>query len=208
VVVFHCSGTLPSTVLGPARALGAHVASVHPIKSFADPATAVKTFSGTFGAIEGDSQACQVLSDAFSRCGAILFDVNPQQKTTYHAATVFASNYLVALVEVSLRCFQQAGVPRETAQRVIEPMVWGTVDSIFRFDPVRALTGPIARGEASVVAQQCEALALGEETVLRLYRDLGRVAIDLSAAQGRASPEALAVIRQLVEGGDKDNFGD
>src|SRR5689334_18429333 len=35
-VVFHCSGALASLELGAAAAAGARVASVHPLKSFAD----------------------------------------------------------------------------------------------------------------------------------------------------------------------------
>jgi predicted short-subunit dehydrogenase-like oxidoreductase (DUF2520 family) len=205
VVVFHCSGALTSTVLEPAQACGAQGASVHPIKSFADPAMAVQTFVGTYAAIEGDPDACQLLGDALARCGAVPIDVDPQQKATYHAATVFASNYLVAVIEVALRCLQRAGIPRETGLKVLEPMVSGAVGECFRLGPVRALTGPIARGEVMVVAKHCEALAPGEETIHRLYRDLGRIASDLSAAQGSASSQALTAIRELITSGSSPN---
>ncbi|HJQ61974.1 MAG TPA: DUF2520 domain-containing protein, partial [Burkholderiales bacterium] len=36
-VVFHCSGALSSTELLPAGLRGAHTASIHPVKSFAEP---------------------------------------------------------------------------------------------------------------------------------------------------------------------------
>ena len=38
-LVFHASGSLSSAILTPVRAAGAHVGSVHPIHSFADPAS-------------------------------------------------------------------------------------------------------------------------------------------------------------------------
>jgi predicted short-subunit dehydrogenase-like oxidoreductase (DUF2520 family) len=198
-VVFHCSGALASTVLEPARALGASIASIHPIKSFADPATATESFAGTFCAIEGDPPACAVLSDALKRCGGIPFAIQPQSKTIHHAATVLASNYLVALMELALRCFEHSGVARETALRVLGPLAAGTISNVSQLGPIRALTGPIARGEASVVASHCEALGQWDASVQVLYKALGRVALDLAAAQGTATPEALAAIRSLLQ---------
>ncbi len=199
-VVFHCSGSLPSTVLEPARARGASIASIHPVKSFADPSVAAETFAGTFCALEGDAPACEVLREAMRRCGAITFAVRPEMKTVYHAATVVVCNYLVALMEVGLRCFQQAGLPRETAMEVIRPIVEGTIDNVFEQGPVRALTGPIARGEPSVVQSQCEALGRWDEQIRRIYQSLGQVAVELSAAQGNADPEALAAIKEALRG--------
>jgi len=197
-IVFHCSGPLPSTVLEPARKRNAWIASAHPVKSFAEPHVAIETFAGTFCALEGDPQACEVLRDALQRCGAIPFSVAPESKMIYHAATVFVCNYLTALMEVGLRCFEKAGVPRETAVKVAEPLVRETVENVVKLGPIRALTGPIARGEVSVVAQQTAALGQWDAHIRGLYQALGRVALDLSAAQGNAAPESLAAIRAIL----------
>jgi predicted short-subunit dehydrogenase-like oxidoreductase (DUF2520 family) len=198
VVVFHCSGSLSSTVLEPAQRHDAWIASAHPVKSFVEPQVAVKTFAGTFCALEGDPQACEVLCDALQRCGAIPFLVAPQGKTIYHAATVFVCNYLAVLMEVGLRCFEQAGVGRETAVKAAEPLIRGTLDNLIKLGPTRALTGPIARGEVSVVARQVEALGHWDAQIRDLYRTLGQLALELSAAQGNADTDSLAAIRALL----------
>ncbi|NQT14036.1 MAG: DUF2520 domain-containing protein [Planctomycetes bacterium] len=198
VIVFHTSGSLPSSLLEPARSQGALAASLHPVKSFADPATASKTFAGTFCALEGDPQACDVLRDALRPCRATTFPVDPEFKTIYHAATVIVCNYLVALMEVGLKCFEKSGISRETAEKIIEPIVRGTIDNVFRLGPVQALTGPIARGELSVVEAEAEDLCAWDDLIGRIYRELGHVAVDLSAAQGTASPDALAAIEQAL----------
>jgi predicted short-subunit dehydrogenase-like oxidoreductase (DUF2520 family) len=197
-IVFHCSGALGSAILGPARQRGAGIASVHPVKSFADPAAALRTFAGTYCALEGDPPACEVLGDLFRRLGAETFPIDPQHKTIYHAATVMVCNYLTALMEVGLRCFEKAGVPRPTAMNVMQPIVTGTVRNVFKLGPAAALTGPIARGETSVVAKQAEALGQWDERVERIYKALGQVAVELSAEQGNAAPEAIReVLRYL-----------
>jgi len=198
VVVFHCSGSLPSQLLDPARGQGASIAGIHPVKSFAEVATSVETFAGTFCALEGDPAACEVLDDALRRCGATTFHVEAEFKTIYHTATVIACNYLVALMEVGLRCFEKAGLDRRTAMEVAKPIVAETVDNVFKLGPVDALTGPIARGEPSVVQRQLEALGEWDEDVRRVYESLGRIAVELSAARGNADPDVLAAIKTLL----------
>ncbi|NQU25601.1 MAG: DUF2520 domain-containing protein [Candidatus Nealsonbacteria bacterium] len=198
VTLFHCSGSLPSTLLKPARQRGAVIASLHPVKSFADPAAAVATFSGTFCAVEGEPAACDVIRELLKPCGAIPFQVESQFKTIYHAATVIVCNYLVALMEVGLKCFEKAGIPRATAEKIIEPIVRGTVDNVFRLGPVEALTGPIARGEVSVVEAEVADLSAWNDLIGRIYSELGHVAVDLSAAQGTASADALAAIEDAL----------
>lgn len=199
-IVFHCSGSLSSSLLSPARERGADVASLHPIKSFADAARSVETFAGTFCAIEGDSTACQVLSDAMVRCGARTFEVRPKAKTTYHAGTVFVCNYLVALIEAGLKCFEHAGVPRDTALNVIEPIIQGTLQNVNAMGSARALTGPIARGESSIVKRQLEALGEWDETIADAYRILGRLALELSEIQGTAEEESLRRLKEILLG--------
>jgi len=201
-IVFHCSGILPSSILQPARDQGASVASVHPVKSFADPAIVVESFAGTFCALEGDAEACNVLSDLLQRCGGITFPLKPEHKTIHHVATVLVCNYLVALMEVGLRCFEQAGLPREDATKVLMPIVTGTLGNVFRLGPARALTGPIARGELSVVQEHCQALGRWDEKILGVYQSLGQIAVELSAAQGNADPDALAAIKEMLQRAD------
>ena len=132
------------------------------------------------------------------RCGARTFSIEPQSKAIYHAGTVFACNYLVALVEIGLRCFQRAGLDRTNALQILRPIVRDTVENVFRLGPARALTGPIARGECAVVASQCAALAEWDPEMERLYRALGRTALDLLAVEGRASAETLAAINEIL----------
>lgn len=196
-VVFHCSGALSSALLEPARTIGAHIASVHPVKSFADPMQAVQDFAGTFCGVEGDTAALEVLQTAFAAIGARCFALNAEHKTLYHTASVIACNYLVALQEVSLQTFEQAGVGRELAMQILEPIVKGTAGNIFRLGTAQALTGPIARGDHTVVARQVEAMDAWRGDYAELYRLLGQVAVGLSREQGHANEADLQTISRL-----------
>lgn len=197
-IVFHTSGSLPSTVLDSARLRGASIASLHPVKSFADPLSAVATFAGTYCALEGDPAACEVLGGAMERLGATTFPVESEFKTIYHAANVMVCNYLVALLETGLRCFEKAGLSRPTALCVMEPLVKESTANLFRLGPAAALTGPIARGETSVVQRQCAAIAEWDQAIASVYRSLGRIAVEVAAAKGHAGLENLAAIERLL----------
>lgn len=183
--VFHCSGALPSTVLAPARAAGAHVASIHPIKSFAVPQLAADRFAGTWCGVEGDRKALQVLEPAFHALGAHTVAIDLESKSIYHAAAVFASNYLVTLVDLALQAYEKAGVPRETALQLVAPLVHGTMENVLAAGPVAALSGPIARGDAKTVLNQHRALRRWDKGIARIYRTLAKPTCALARRQRR-----------------------
>lgn len=197
-IVWQVSGALPSHVLAPAREQGGEIASVHPVKSFADPAASVASFEGTWCGVEGDAPAVAVLSAAVTSIGARVFSVDPAFKSVYHAGAVLSCNYLTALLEVGVRAYQKGGLSRETALQVMEPLVQGTIDNVFRAGTAQALTGPIARGDAAVVAAQLSALEAWDGDIARIYRTLGLVAAELSRQKGVASPAALGAIEEML----------
>jgi len=198
-VVWHLSGALPSSVLAPVAGRGAAVASVHPVKSFADPLASVESFQGTWCGMEGDAAALVLLGDAFSAIGARLFTVEARFKTLYHTGAVLVCNYLTALMEAGVRAYGKGGLPRETALSVMEPLVRGTVDNIFRVGTAQALTGPIARGDHAVVSAQLDAVDAWDGDIALIYRALGKVAVELSQERGVASAGDLALLRELLE---------
>lgn len=204
-VVFHCSGASPSTLLEPLAATGAVLASVHPLKSFADPALAVNTFTGTWCVIEGDAVALAVLQPLFERLGARIAQIDAAGKTLYHAASALVCNDLTALMEAGLQTYARAGFDRGTAQAMMEPLVRETLDNVFRIGTVRALTGPVARGDVAVVRGHLEALATADPDVAAAYRALSIIALQLAQAQGGAPGETLKALTALLKNNNKIN---
>lgn len=198
-IVLHCSGSLPSAGLMPAKKAGAWVASVHPVKSFADPDISASSFTGTFCGVEGDGEALAVVRPAFESIGGNTFSINPEEKTIYHAANVVVCNYLAALMEFGIKSYSKAGLDRKTAMQVMEPIVRGTVDNIFTLGTAQALTGPIARGDHAVVARQLDAISDWQPRLGNLYRDLGILALELSRQKGGASSKDLHALAGLLE---------
>ena len=184
-VVFHCSGALPASVLQPALACGALVASVHPIRSFALPEQVAASFAGTWCGIEGDAQALAAVAPLFEAMGAQCIAIDPGAKTVYHAAAVFASNYLVTVIDVALQAYGQAGVPREVAMKLMEPLVRKTVDQVFEAGTAAALSGPIARGDMATVERQARAVNEWNQGYGSLYDCLAQATLQLAGQRRR-----------------------
>lgn len=171
-IVFHCSGAKASTELAAARAAGAFVASVHPVRSFADPEAVADAFAGTWCGVEGDPEALAVLEPAFTTIGARLVRIDPAAKTVYHAAAVFASNYLVTVLDAALRAYAAAGVPESVARELARPLASEALANVFRIGPEAALSGPVARGDFATVARQQDAVTRWDPATGRLYEAL------------------------------------
>jgi predicted short-subunit dehydrogenase-like oxidoreductase (DUF2520 family) len=171
-VVFHCSGALASDRLHAARAAGAHVASVHPVRSFADADAVAAGFAGTFCGVEGDGQALAILLPALAAIGARPVQIDPAAKTVYHAAAVFASNYLVTVIDAALRAYQAAGIPEEVARELARPLALESMENAFRLGAAPALTGPVARGDMATVLRQQDAVMAWDAATGQLYRAL------------------------------------
>lgn len=197
-VVFHCSGALSSEVLADLRKVGASVASVHPIKSFSDPSEAARTFAGTHCGIEGDEAAVALLSRAFEAIGAKMFSIKADSKVLYHAAFVFACNYLTALMECAFQCCVAAGIERADAAKMIEPLVRETTAAVMARGVESALTGPVVRGDSHVIAEQLIKLAELRGDYAELYARLGRVALEIAERAGALEGAGLQRTREVL----------
>lgn len=187
-VVFHCSGALASDKLAAARAAGAGVASVHPIRSFADTEAVAAGFAGTFCGVEGDQQALDVLLPALAAIGGRAVQIDPSAKTVYHAAAVFASNYLVTVIDAALRAYQAAGIPEAVARELARPLALESMENAFRLGAAPALTGPIARGDMATVQRQHDAVAAWDEATGRLYEALVHPTVLLAGRKRAGQP--------------------
>jgi len=169
-LVLHCSGAKASTELQAAVQAGAAVASLHPVRSFADTAQVRASFAGTICSLEGDERAIAILLPALQAIGARVVQIGADSKLLYHAGSVFASNYLVSLLDTAMRAYVAAGIPEEMARAMAEPLASQSLANVFQMGTAAALTGPIARGDMDTVARQQQAVAAWDAQAGELYR--------------------------------------
>lgn len=194
-VVLHLSGSRGHEALEALASSGAALGSLHPLQTLVEPDRTPLHLRGAWAAIEGMPRAVEI-ADRLSRAvGLRPFRVRPEDKPLYHAGAVFASNYFVVAEAVAERLLRQAGLSEADAWAALRPLVRGTLDNLVREGPLKALTGPVLRGDAETVARH---LAVLPEDVAGLYRGLGAAALELARRRGLDEANAERVARTLA----------
>ncbi len=176
-VVIHCSGGQPATQLEPAARAGARIGVFHPLQTFATPESPI---DGCFWGIEADPQARAQLEQLARDLGGHPFDLTGIDRPLYHAAAVMIANYTVTLAALGEGLLRQAGLLDPHAAAM--PLLRGAVRNLETLGPARALTGPVARGDAPTVNAHEQALA-GLPEVLTVYRALKASTLQLARTQ-------------------------
>jgi predicted short-subunit dehydrogenase-like oxidoreductase (DUF2520 family) len=187
-LVFHCSGAQGAASLAPLAALGWRTASAHCILSFAAPEVALVQFAGTACALEGDATARAALGEAFSAIGAECFEVASEHKLLYHAAAVFATNFLPILQAVAEDAWQATGVPTHLLPQLRANLLRNAADNITRLGPLGALTGPAARNDVAAIEQQAAVVSAWDAPSGAAYRALSVLALRLAGHEQTCMP--------------------
>lgn len=196
-VVFHASGLHSSALLAPLRAKGAFVASAHPAHSFARPQQSLGSYAGSTCTLEGDDQAIARLGPLFEKIDSTVIAIPRQGKALYHVATVLAANYLVALQRASLDLLERAGLESAAATSLIQALMSNALSNTETLGATGALTGPVTRGDLDTLNAHLKALAADSPETLALYRELGKVAINIARDQARLSETTLGTMEDL-----------
>jgi predicted short-subunit dehydrogenase-like oxidoreductase (DUF2520 family) len=201
-VALHLSGARPARVLDELARLGYAIGSLHPLQTVADAAAAPDRLRGAFFTFEGEAAARGAAGAIVASASGRLLEVHAADKARYHAACVFASNYLVACAAVATRLLAEAvGTTEEEAARALQPLCGGAVANLAELGLPRALTGPVARGDLGTVRGHLETLAGAER---ELYVRLGLEALAVSRRQGlgeEAAARIEAELRSWMAGG-------
>ena len=193
-VFLHCSGSLGLAELAPLQQAGAHVGSLHPLQSFAGGATQL---AGVYMAVDGDEAACQAAIALANALGGHPFRVPAAERAAYHAAACICSNYAVAVEALAQRLMSRWLGDEAAAWQALLPLFKGTAANLeATSSPRTALTGPIARGDATTVARH---LAVLPAELVDVYCSLGLATTELALANGTIDKDAAAGLQQLLQ---------
>jgi predicted short-subunit dehydrogenase-like oxidoreductase (DUF2520 family) len=192
-LVLHTSGGTSIEALGPARDAGARIGCLHPLQTIPDATSGAAALGGSAVAVtcdRADSSAVMRLARAWGGRPFLLAD---DAKLLYHAAAVFASNYVVSSVWAATTLLQKAGV--RNATDLLAPLVRTTVENVLTRGGAKAITGPVVRGDVDVVRRHVHALRESDPTegpITDAYRHLARMTIALAHGDIRPIEKATA----------------
>jgi predicted short-subunit dehydrogenase-like oxidoreductase (DUF2520 family) len=196
-VLAHLSGGTSLDALAAAEAVGATVLSVHPLQTFPDVASAVERLAGcpiavTARTLTGEAIGNRMAADVGGRPFALADEAKP----LYHAAAVFASNYLVVVTALARDLGVSAGL--EDAVALLAPLQTTTLRNVESMGPERALTGPAVRGDAGTIERHLRAVSEAVPDAVGAYVALARTAVDLGERAGRLSPDDRAAVEEVL----------
>jgi predicted short-subunit dehydrogenase-like oxidoreductase (DUF2520 family) len=171
------------------------VGTFHPLQTVAEPVKGAELLTGAYFAVSGEPGALSLARRLLQAMGSRVITVPVSRRPLYHAAAVFASNYLSGLVAASFRLMAQAGVPPDEALHAILPLARGTLDNLERLGPALALTGPVVRGDVETVRLHLRALEPRERS---LYAAMGLETLWVAREAGLGE-DVAEELREILE---------
>lgn len=200
VLVVHTSGLLTTDSLHAVRKRGAATASVHPMVAFPRGKTLTSQLRAMKGAaygLEGTGRGATLGRDLIRALGGHAIRIPKQKKIAYHAACVFASNYLIVLIDILDRLGKH--VHRSFDRRVFRSLVEQSLHDAMSAGPVEMLTGPIVRGSVGTIRAHSRSLRKWNQEAAELYAALGRHALTMVLSRGKVSGKKASMIRKLLK---------
>lgn len=159
-LIFHASGALLSVRGG---------FSLHPLKAL-PPVGQPGDLAGTLLVFEGEHRRTAKL--IATAVGARFAEVTPENKPLYHAAAVFGSNYIAAMLDSAEQLMRKAGV--SSVREDLIALAQSAIANWHNHYDARRFTGPAARGDREVMVRHLEALR-GEPQLAEIYELLASV---------------------------------
>ena len=202
-IVVHTSGVNGVDVLAPLSAQDCIPLAIHPAMTFTGSDEDIARLPDTcFGITAADEIGYAIAQSLVLEIGGEPFRVSEQARTLYHAALAHAGNHIVTVLTDALDALRAAlsgtellgqqlvdDQPGGIAERILGPLARAALDNTLQRGQV-ALTGPIARGDASVVAGHLRALKTVDPQLAQAYR----VNAIRTAEKVHASQDVLEVL--------------
>ncbi|MGB9772924.1 MAG: Rossmann-like and DUF2520 domain-containing protein [Bacteroidota bacterium] len=197
LTALHTSGALSSDALQPLRERGAGVGSIHPLQMFPRSQSLKERAGRLFGipfTIEGTKRATLIARQIVQLFSGRAIAITREKKPLYHAAAVFASNYLITTLSAANEVLRASiGKP----EKIFEPIVRSSIQTALLTSPEEALTGPIERGDAATVQRHLRALNASLPHLVPLYVVLGMETVRIAAQKGSLSEKQMTDLLKL-----------
>jgi predicted short-subunit dehydrogenase-like oxidoreductase (DUF2520 family) len=198
-IVVHTSGSHGVAVLDPATEQGVLPLALHPVMTFTGRAEDVARLAGACVAVTatvGQEAAWHVGEALVVEMGAEPVRVPEAVRPLYHAALAHGANHLITLVRDSVDVLEQAGV--RPADRLVAPLLSAALDNALRHGD-RALTGPVARGDAGTVRTHLRELGAVDPDLAQTYRTLAARTARRAQRAGLLPTHAADEVRATLE---------
>ena len=153
----HLSGAENVAVLKNLKRKEAKVASLHPMQTF--PSKKIVSLKGVHAALETDNESTYNLLLRISKdLQLIPFRIDSKNKSYYHLAGVYASNFLAGNLFLANQLLSLNKIQKEKHFDILRSTIHSTLKNIENSDPASALSGPVERGDIQTVKNHISSL--------------------------------------------------
>ncbi|WP_308286200.1 Rossmann-like and DUF2520 domain-containing protein [Actinomycetospora soli] len=202
-ILVHTCGSHGVGVLGPAAEHDVLPIALHPAMTITGRPEDVTRLAGACIGVTAsdtpteDAEAAWLVGEALVvEIGAEPVRIPEAMRPLYHAALAHGANHLVTLVREAADLLRDAGI--EPAERVLAPLLSAALDNALRLGD-RALTGPVARGDAGTVATHLRHLDARAPESAELYRALARRTAERAHAGGLIGDDDVQELSTVLE---------
>ncbi len=199
--VFHCSGLLTTQALTSAKAKGCEVGAMHPIQSIPNPHYGIMNLPQSYFDIQCSPGAELVAERLVKDLKCTPIKILPKEKVYNHLASCMVSNYQVSLFDAALKLYENTSISKDLASQMLSHLSKQTVINLENLGPLRALTGPIMRGDVGTVKKHLKSIK--DDNVMILYQKVGLILLKLAEQRGRIKKKQIKQIKNLLENTDK-----
>ena len=163
----HLSGSRTSEELDPVKKRKAGTGSIHIMSTF--PSKRRRKIAGSYAAVETESKSSERLLYNFAReLGLIPFTISCENKSFYHLAGVYASNFFTGQIYEAEKLLTGTLNDKNNALKILLPIIKSTLANIRNMGTAGALSGPVERGDAETVRKHLSSLKKKKDPLLLL----------------------------------------
>ena len=176
-MICHLSGSLSSDVFSGIDIYGAYGLSIHPMFAFSNKESVYEQLNHVGFTLEGHPYAVSRWEQLFCQLGNECVTIDKTNKPKYHAAASILSNHVIAVLENGYQMLCECGFAEDEARKFSAALVRDNVEHVIENGSVRALTGPIERGDCDTVRKHFKVLDYEQTS---LYKVCGKKLLEIA----------------------------
>ena len=200
-LLIHCSGLHTTEVFGALKPAEhkLQTLALHPLQTFAAPDAGAAALPGSYCSLQGDAVALERGRELAEALGCRSFVINAEDKVVYHAAACMVSNYIATLVDAACDLCGDIAPESQVFPQAFAPLVQAAVSNTLKDGAQKALTGPIARGDAGTIDAHVHSIATKHPELLCMYLTLARKTMDLACKGNSLDDAQVEALQQVLK---------
>ena len=175
-VFLLCEDGADSRQLTALKSKGAKVGSIQVMRGF----------EGRRYVAEGDAAAVRAARRLVGQLRGRVEEISAAKLGLYAAALSFGGSLFTPLMEASLLCLQEAGMPKAGAMKVVEALFQSALRA-YAYAGRRSWSGPLAEGDRAAVRIEIAALEAANPILAQYYREAATLSRQLLGGKNASS---------------------